>query len=481
MVIKILFIYLFIDYLIFIALFFYLSFLFSNLLKFFITIIFTYNIDYFYIDFLYKSTNNTHYDNLSNCFILDYEYFDLINTINYHPIFFFNNDQYWHYFYYMYNTKNREDDDHEFYRLLSKYQFSDLDKYYVVEHYMPNKEGDRIVRDFYDLDDLIYEFTFFSKEYLKFLDEYKFKYDYHYGTVIYKKKLYKKTINYNYFYTENNYGFYRQQEWNSFLENSRNQYIKKKEVPKFALSEPTEEMSIKHYINWWLFKKEYDNYKFEYDLFISLSPYEWFDRRYYDLFSPNHLFDSNTNILQTVEHRDEYFFPRKNHFNGQNYYYSLTMFFKKLPFDFLNFNHYEIVLLVFIYLFIIFSFLYIIVLVLTSWFCFGYPVYCIDYPEIHYDFKSYFNYTRMLSRTSNLDYINYNKFIFDLPYSYYIKKNDQVWFHWRVGFIANLSVEDRWRLMGLRDGRGIRFNYSKFQFLNINGVKTPKKLFDPWY
>ena len=189
-------------------------------------------------------------------------------------------------------------------------------------------------------------------------------------------------------------------------------------------------MCVKEYIKWFRLKSEYDNFLSEYNVFCNLSPYEYFDNKYYDirLSKTFNLIDYRTKRSQHVESFDEYFLDYINSNNLINYYLKLGFFidFKKeiinevdynqvnTPFDYLYFFFNERSFLMYIYLLFIFNFLILFFLFLVCWCCFNY----YDYS---FDFNLHFSYIRLLTRNKNFNsYDDYKFLIFN---SYYIEND----------------------------------------------------------
>lgn len=428
----------FIDNLLYFLIIFYLNCFISKLLKFFIINTFGFNLWSFFDNSFRDCSDNTYYDNSTNTYILDYEYFEIIDTIYYHDNFYdFTLEPIFQYDI-LRETRTREDDDHELYGFVSTYIIPLQYKYYIIEHYWPEDQS----QNFYDFDDLVFEFPFFSEEYDDLWENYQL--DMHTRTLFYKEKLYETQILQSFVYNEYYYKYFKLPiSQLIMIKEDKNLFFKKKERT-FDLEEPSQELCLKRYMEWFKQKKDYDLLKKEYDVFCNLSPYEYFDHEYYNLRISKlfNLIDCRTKRSQQIESIDEYFFDHTNSSNFINYYLKSGMFidFKKNtindvdynqvaePFDYLFFNFIERGLLMYIYLLLIFYFLASLFLILTCWFCFNY----YDYS---FDFDLHFSYIRLLTRNKNYnDYIDYKFLIYNQYYAesditnFFIEENYKKYF-----------------------------------------------------
>ena len=452
--ITITFIHFFIDYLIYLLLIFYLNYFISKLLKFFITNIFGFDLWTFFDNSFRDCPNNNYYDNLTNTYILDYEYFEIIDMVYYHDNFYdITLEPIFHYDL-LHETRTREDDDHELYGFVSTYIIPLQYKYYIIEHYWPEDQS----KNFYDFDDLVFEFTFFSEEYDNLWENYEL--DMHTRTLFYNEKLYEFNILQSFIYNKLDYKYFKLPISQLVIIKEDKKLFFKKKTRIFDLDEPSEELSIKSYMEWFKLKKDYDLLKKEYDVFCNLSPYEYFDHEYYDIRISKlfNLIDCRTKRSQHIESIDEYFLDYINSNSLINFFLKLGIFidYKKKsinntdynqinePFDYLFFNFNERGLLMYIYLLLIFYFLILLFLFLTCWFCFNY----YDYS---FDFDLHFSYIRSLTRNKNYnDYIDY-KF---LIYNQYYAEND----------ITNFFIEENYKKYILNKFKCVR---DKTPFLKV--------------
>lgn len=419
------FLYFFIHLLIYFLILFYLHYYIIELIKF-VIIKTSINDIWTYFDDCYRQcTNETFYDNYMDIYILDYEYFEIIDMIYYHNNFLDPDMEWYFYFEFMHEMRTREDDEHELYGLMSTYIVPLQYKYYLLEHYWPSDEyGYYLKKNFYDFNDLMYEFKFFQEEYFDLWFDYEE--DIHSRTLFYDYELYEDNILQVYIYDKNTNAFLKQ-PLSELIINEKKNIFWKKESREFTLEKPSEELSVKKYMTWWYLQRDYDLAKFEYKVFCNLSPYEFFDKKFYDFFICNNynLIDLRTKYCQYVETKDEYFNDYINRSHDLTYYFKLGFIYKykheilfqadtdplNVPFHYLHFNFRDRGLLMFIYLLLLSKFLFIFFLFLVCYFCFSYYYYA-------FDFNLHLNYIRLLSRTKMLnDYINYKDLIFNLYYT----------------------------------------------------------------
>lgn len=420
------FFYFFTHYFIYFIIFIYINLFLAQLLKFFIKTLIGYDL-WTYIDDSFRfCQNNTIYDFETNNYILDYEYFDISEMIYYHNNFLvpkmLNEEQIYYYDLFR-ETVDLEDDDHELYGLMSTYIIPLQFQYYVLEHYWPEDEKISVLwENFYDFNDLEYEFKFIYENY-KILWP-KYKQYLHTRQLFYNEKLYDSKISQYYYYLSENYIFNKLPLSYIITLDSR-KFFWKKEYRSFDLIEPPKELCLTNHMTWFLLKKEYDRAKFEYDVFCNLSPYDIFDSQYFDLIlSPtNNLLDMQTKRSQYIENIDDYYFDFINSDNGINYYFDLNfledytserlevfdMDYDKPydPFDYLfcYFSDRAAVminsLLIFIYCGYILFFLFV------CYYCWFNHIYA-------YDFELHYNYIRMLTRHRIYnEYDDYKNLIFN--------------------------------------------------------------------
>lgn len=277
--------------------------------------------------------NTTFYDVSSQHYILDYEYFDIIEMIYFHDNFLepemFGKDSHF-YWDLMYETRVREDDDHELYHFMSSYIVPLQHQYYLLEHYWP--EADKVSRikpNFYTFKDLEGEFKFIYQDYKILWPNYlKYKSS---REVIYRDKLYDSKILQRYFTDfcceTNNFFWYKAPLTFDLLSISKRPFWKK-EDRTFDLIEPNLELCLHDHMKWFLLKEKYDIAKFEYDAFCGCSPYERFDSNIFDIFvtPQSNLIDLQTKRFQFVEDLEEYTFDYFNSHNLINYYYYINFF-----------------------------------------------------------------------------------------------------------------------------------------------------------
>ena len=120
---------------IYLVILFYFNHIVAKNLKFVIKMLIGYDLWTYVDDSVRTCPNNTVYDISNNTYILDYEYFNISESIYYNKKFLNPTLEYIYYFDLFYLTKNREDDEHELYGLMSTYIIPLQYKYYIFEHY----------------------------------------------------------------------------------------------------------------------------------------------------------------------------------------------------------------------------------------------------------------------------------------------------------------------------------------------------------
>lgn len=277
--------------------------------------------------------NTTTYDLMSQYYVLDYEYFDIIEMVYFHDNFLepemFGKDSHF-YWDFMYETRVREDDDHDLYHFMSSYIVPLQHQYYLLEHYWP--EADKVSRikpNFYNFKDLEGEFKFIYQDYKILWPNYlKYKSS---REIIYTNKLYDSKILQYYFtdicYDTNRELWYKSPLTFDLLSISKRPFWKK-EDRTFDLIEPNLELYFNDYMTWFLLKEKYDIAKFEYDAFCGCSPYERFDSNIFDIFvnPQSNLIDLQTKRFHFFEDLEEYTFDFYNNQNLLNYYYDINFF-----------------------------------------------------------------------------------------------------------------------------------------------------------
>lgn len=432
------FLFFIIYYLSYFILFIYVNFILSKVIKFFITFLIGYDL-WSYIDDSFRSCpNNTLYNFTTHNYILDYEYFNIIDMIYYHNNFLnplMLDKERIYYYDLLHETRTREDDAHELYGLMSTYIVPLQHQYYLLEHYWPEDEKVSILwSNFHDFADLESEFKFIYKDY-KILWPLYTKY-FNFRQLLYSENLYSSYILQFYFYYC--FNFNKLPISYTIMLNNKNDFWKK-EYRSFDLIEPSNELLYEKYMTWFLLKTEYDKAKFEYDVFCNLSPYELFDSNYYDFFisSTNNLIDLHTKRYQFIESLDEYYFDFINSDNLINYYLNLNyieeynkervsycdMDYDKPydPFDYVFFYFSDRATILINYLLFILYYWFVLFLCFVCYYCWYNHIYA-------FDFEEHFNYIRMLTRHRIYnDYNDYRYLIFNYTKNdlnnYFFNKN----------------------------------------------------------
>lgn len=440
------FIFFLIYYLTYFVIFVYINYIISNILKFFIKNLIGYDL-WTYIDNSFRfCPNNTLYDFTTHNYIIDYEYFNIIEMIYYHDNFLdpvMLDKELIYYYDLFHETRTREDDDHELYGLMSTYIIPLNYQYYLLEHYWPEDDKVSVLwSNFYNFADLESEFKFIYNDYKILWPNYK--QFLHTRDLFYNYNLYNSNILQFYFYLYNaNYKYSKLPLSYIILLNNKNIFWKK-EYRTFDLIEPSQLLLPEKYMTWFLLKTEYDQAKSDFDVFCNLSPYEVFDVKYYDFFiSPtNNLIDLQTKRYQFIENSDEFFFDFINSDNCLNYYYFDLTYIKNYNikrvenyeiecdkpydlFDYFFFFFSDRSTLVLNYLFIILYSWLILFLFFVCYYCWFHHIYAFDF-DVH------FNYIRMLTRHRVYNnYIDYEHLIFNY------NKNDIS----NVFFMKNLALK----------------------------------------
>jgi len=401
----------------YLIIFFYFNYFLAKSLKFFIQNLMGYDLWTHIDDSIRSCPNNSLYDINNNTFILDYEYFPIIEMVYYHDNFLDPTLELIYHFDVYPETKNREDDDHELYGLMSTYIIPLQYKYYILEHYWPADEKMSCVwPNVHDFKDLESEFKFIYEDYKVLWPKYeKFQ---HTRELFYNDKLYDDSpILLRHFFKMGKY--IKAPLTYLFMLNNKNRFWKK-EYRTFDLIEPSEELCRKKYMTWFLLKCKYDEAKFEYDVFCNLSPYEVFDSKYYDVsLDPNYnLLDFETKRHQFIENKDEYFVDCINSKNLINYYFNVNFFtsyhkerfmncyhaFDKPldPFDYLFFLYVDRGLLMIGYLILFYYFWDCLFYFFVCYFAWCHHVYS-------FDFNLYIEHIRILPQSKYFN--NYNDYI----------------------------------------------------------------------
>jgi hypothetical protein len=422
-------------YVLYFIVLFYFNYILATILKFFIRTLIGYDL-WTYIDDSFRlCPNNTSYDIYSDTYILDYEYFNISEMIYYHDNFLYPDIEHKYYFDFYPEFKNREEEDHELYGLMSTYIIPLQYKYYILEHYWPEDEKVSIAwPNFYNFGDLNFEFKFIYEDYKVLWPNYqKFI---HTRELFYNDKLYDSKILQFYFYKMKNF-IKAPLSYLIMLNNKKSFW--KKEFRTFDLIEPSQELSVKKYMTWFLLKCKYDEAKFEYDVFCNLSPYDIFDTKFFDGYMAPYygLIDMQTKRQQYIENKDEYFFDFINSENLINYYFKMNLIteYQKIrfdecdhdfdkpndPFDYLFFYFGDRVLIMAGYLILFYYYCYFFSYFFVCYFCWFHHPYA-------FDFDLYVESLRMLTRNRHFDnYSDYHFLIFnytklDINY-YFLDKN----------------------------------------------------------
>ena len=407
-----------------ISILFYFNYIVAKFLKFVIKKLIGYDLWTYIDDSIRICPNNSVYDINTNTYILDYEYFNISDTIYYHKKFLNPTLEYIYYFDLFHLTKNREDDEHELYGLMSTYIIPLQYKYYILEHYWPSDEkGSIIAPNFYNFKDLESEFKFIYEDYKSLWP----KYEKYMNTkdLFYNENLYDSNMNQFYIYKFNIRQFLKTSVgyW-YMLQNKK--YFWKKETRTFDLIEPSQELCLKKHFTWFLLKCKYDEAKFKYDVFCRLPPYDFFDAKYYSIFlsSDYNLINLELKWSHFIENRDEYFNDFINSENLINYYFNVHFFssYYKMrftdceydydlpsePFDFFFFVFVERGLLMLSYLIFFYYFFFSLFFFFVCYYCWFSHIYS-------FNFDLYIEAIRMLTRSKyyHYDYNDYVTLIFN--------------------------------------------------------------------
>lgn len=406
----------FIYFLLLISLFFFIlySFLyfFYKFSRFIIKNIFFFNIWFFLDGFIRNSANNSSYNSDNYSFILDYGCF-VFNDLVYYDDSFNNDNLHWMWYYdFLIQYLNVEDDEHELFAFLSTYLVPVCDKFYIIEYFYPDETESYYPINFYDINDLREEFSFFyeSEEYDSLLKIYQNNDNYFIETY-YNLNLnstnFLQTLSYN----ESKSKYERNLIWHFFLEKERKEtFLKKRNsIPFEILEKPIDyKFTVINYVEWLRLTGLYDENKFKLDHYVFLCSYDLFDKDYYLIKTFDKVIDTETKYSQFYETKDEYFLNQNNQFNHLTYYFDLGFFFgyeNKLIdvedydgneeenfhydgffFDFWDYSFGFQLLLIYIFMINLVIFFFF-----TCWICFSYGEYIINY-ELH------FSYIRNLTR-----------------------------------------------------------------------------------
>lgn len=417
----------FLFYFLCLSIFFFINYYIVKIKKFFIITICGYDFWTFFDDPFRFNINNTMYHNDYDYYILDYEYFEILEDICYNDVFLDPNLEFIFYIDYIAETRTAEDDEHELYRFLSNYVIPTHYKYYVIEHYWPPDERGSLFlyENFYDFFDLVYEFKFINEEFFPLWNIYEK--EIHTRTIFVNENLHdNKLIKFYYFNKQNKFFQYKTEILNDeYYRFSKNIFIRK-EIRSFDKIEPKAELEYTDYVKWRFLSHNYNLDKFDYDIFESLPFYELFDRKYYDLYLDfyKNLIDVKTTYIQFIETSDEYFNDFINKDNLLNYYFEIGLQHEYINFA-LNvtennvfdqtFNYFYVrfksrFFLLYFYMLYIHMFFFFLLLLLGCWFTYHY----FDYA---FNFDLHLSYIRSLTRMKYLnDYKDYKDLIFNQYY-----------------------------------------------------------------
>lgn len=497
------FYYFFIYYLIYWISFLGIIFYITQTLKFFIKQLIGYDL-WTYSDNGFRSCqNNSFYDIEHQFYSIDYYQFDIIEMIYYHHNFLepkmLDSEQHFYYDWH-YESRVREDDDHDLYGFMSAYIVPLQHQYYLLEHYWPSDDYgsffNRFHNDFFDLE---YEYKFISQNYkilwpiyLKYLNS---------RETIYKENLYESKILQYYFnseLTENLTIYAWSKAPRSFLTIPKDkQHFWKKEVRTFELLPPPKELCFTNYMIWFILQSKYDEAKFDYDMFCGLSPYELFDKTFYEIFvtGENNLIDLHTKRYQYIENIDDYYPDYINSDNSLNYSFDINFLFTNYqqlrvknfefdfdkpndPFDFFSFFFIDRFIIIFHYLLLIVFYSCVFFLFCVCYYCW------FNYYTI---FDPYFReipYIRLLTRSVgnylyNDTYNSYRDLVFhfnniDQSSSFIFEKNKNIllgFAEYQInniidnqnteffrGSCRNIELEREYKLMRQRQTAYLKFN-----------------------
>lgn len=400
-------------------------------LKFFIKQLIGYDL-WTYSDNGFRSCqNNSFYDIDTQFYSIDYYQFDIIDMIYYHHNFLepkmLTVEQHFYYDRH-YESSNREDDDHDLYHFMSAYIVPLQHQYYLLEHYWPSADYgsyfNRFHNNFYDLEG---EFKYIAQDYkilwpiyLKYLSS---------REAIYKENVYESKILQYYFNddcSENiTFMWYKAPTSFSTTIPIDKRHFWKKEYRTFDLLPPPTELRFTNYMKWFLLQKKYDEAKFDYDMFCGLSPYELFDKDFYEIFvtPENNIIDFQTKRYHYIENIDDDYPDCINSDNGLNYFFDINFLFSRYqqerirtfdfdldkptdPFDFFSFSFSDRFILIWYYLILVVVGFCLIFLIFVCYHCYFCYYTAVDprYNEIPY--------IRMLARSLNrgLDNDYYNSY-----------------------------------------------------------------------
>lgn len=407
------FIYFLLDIFLFFFILYSFFYFFYKFIRFIIKNIFFFNIWFFLDGFIRNSANNSCYNSDNYSYILDYGCFEF-NDLVYYDDSFNNDNLHWMWYYdFLIQYLNVEDDEHELFAFLSTYLVPLCDKFYIIEYFYPDETESYYPINFYDINDLRDEFSFFyeSNEYDSVLKIYQNNDNYFIETY-YNLNLnstnFMQTLSFNEFKSK----YERNLIWYFFLEKERKEtFLKKRDsIPFEILEKPMNyEFQKINYVEWLRLTRLYNENKFKLDHYNFLCSYDLFDKDYYLIKTFDKVINTETKYSQFYETKDEYFLNQNNKFNHLTYYFDLGFFFgyedklidvedydgdeneETFYYDgcFFDFWDYSLGFLILsMYIVIINS---IIFFFLTCWICLSYGDYIINY-ELH------FSYIRNLTR-----------------------------------------------------------------------------------
>ena len=397
--------------------FFLVNYYIQILKKFFIILFCCYDLWRFIDDPYRYNVNNTHYNSNYNYYILDYEYFYIMKDIYYNDFFLDPNLEFIFYMDFISENSTIENEEHELYRFLSIYIIPLHYKYYILEHYWPPDERGGLIlyENFYNFNDLFYEFKFINKDFFPLLEIYSKTFNSK-MTIINENLLDNNIIQYYYYNSKSK--FFKKEILNkSYYEISKNIFFKK-EKQIFKVLKPKNKLEKKKYIYWFKLIKEYNLKKFNHFKYINLPNYELFDKKYYDFYLNFNEKNLNTTYFQFIETIDEYFLDVININNLLNYYFEneflinkinnlleLSIFDQNFLFLYINFFH-RIIISIF-YIISLKFFLVLFFYFITCWFS-------LNYFNYSFDFDLHLNYIRLLTRYNYLNnYQDYKNLIFN--------------------------------------------------------------------
>lgn len=435
----------FIYFLLDIFLFFYFLYsffyFFYKFLRFIIKNIFFFNIWFFLDGFIRNSANNSCYNSDNSSFILDYNCFEFSELI-YYDDSFNNENLHWMWYYdFLIEYCTVEDDEHELFAFLSTYLVPLCDKFYIIEYFYPDETESNYPINFYDINDLRGEFSFFyeSHEYDSLLQTYKNNDNYFIETY-YNLNLNSTNFLQSFSFNEATWKYDRNLVWYFFLEKERKEtFLKKRDsIPFEILEKPINyEFQVINYVEWLRLISEYEENKFKLEHYLFLCSYDLFDKSYYLIKTFDKVIDTERKYSQFYETKDEYFLNQNNQYYHLTYYFDLGFFFgyedklidiedydgnydekeEKADFHFdgcfFNFQDYSFGFL------IVSSYIVVINLIifffLTCWICLSYGEYIINY-ELHFSFIRNLTRTRFYNEFSDFRELIFNESVYLNPF-----------------------------------------------------------------